>query len=92
MTVRTWDAPIATQRIMLTGHIGAVTAVSISPDGNWIATASRDRTIRIWDAAVGAISATMRVDHPLEDCVWSPSGALLAAGGDGGLYLFTFKH
>ena len=29
------------------------TAVAIAPDGTWLATASNDRTVRIWDAATG---------------------------------------
>jgi hypothetical protein len=33
----------------------------------------------------------MRVDGALSDCAWSPSGGLLAAAGDAGLYLFAFN-
>ena len=29
-------------------HGGLVRAVAISPDGHWLATASRDRTLRLW--------------------------------------------
>ncbi|MFF0747481.1 hypothetical protein ACFYVL_44600 [Streptomyces sp. NPDC004111] len=28
-------------------------AVAFSPDGTWIATASSDETVRIWDTATG---------------------------------------
>jgi len=35
----------------LTGHFARVTAVSVSPDGRRIATASADGFIRVWDAA-----------------------------------------
>ena len=34
-------------------HDGWVTAVSFSPDGNTILTASRDGTARLWNAASG---------------------------------------
>ena len=69
----------------------AVTAVAIAPDGTWLASVGDDGSVRIWDPATGGISALMRVDRPLEDCAWSPSGQSLAAAGGAGLYHFTFK-
>ena len=34
-------------------------AVAVTPDGTWLATASHDRTARIWDAATGQCRATL---------------------------------
>ena len=31
-----------------TGHAGAINAVAVSPDGQWIASGADDRTIRLW--------------------------------------------
>ena len=90
-TVRIWDAATGRPRATLTGHHYRVTAAAIAPDGAWLATAGHDGTVRIWDAASGGISALMRVDGPLKDCAWSPSGRLLAIAGNGGIYLFAFN-
>lgn len=43
----------------LRGHTGAVYDVAISPDSSWIASASADQTIRIWDIASGDLLFTL---------------------------------
>ncbi|MDX3526928.1 hypothetical protein P1P75_10850 [Streptomyces sp. ID05-39B] len=42
----------------LTGHTGQVRAVTWSPDGMQLATASLDHTVRIWDPATGSATST----------------------------------
>ncbi|WP_331758894.1 NB-ARC domain-containing protein (plasmid) [Streptomyces sp. NBC_01544] len=41
------------------GHAGPVESVTIAPDGTWLATSSRDETVRIWDQATGTCTATL---------------------------------
>lgn len=38
----------------LTGHTNELWSVALSPDGETLATASEDRTIRLWNAETGS--------------------------------------
>ncbi|HET7017042.1 MAG TPA: hypothetical protein VFI65_24180 [Streptosporangiaceae bacterium] len=65
-------------------------AVAISPDGTWLATASDDHTLRIWDPSIGYVIAMLRVEDALLACAWTGDSGL-AVGGYRGLYMFGFE-
>src|SRR5664279_1778676 len=54
----------------LTGHTDNVNSCAFSPDGRRIVSASRDNTLKIWDAESGAELATL-TGH---NCAFSPDG------------------
>jgi WD40 repeat protein/transcriptional regulator with XRE-family HTH domain len=66
-------------RMTLRGHAGNVPAATFSPDGKRIATASQDKTAKIWDAATGKELLTL-TGHTerVPDVAFSPDGKRLA--------------
>jgi WD40 repeat protein len=82
--VKIWDVPTGREVLQLHGHIDNCSGLAFRPDGRQLASASYDRTIRLWNA-------TPPADHKREELhvfpvaheVWSvgisPDGKRVAA-------------
>lgn len=92
--VQVWDVTTQQNVTMLTGHTDIVESVAWSPDGEHIASGSSrlDTTLRIWDAASGALLATLPHPDGVNRLAWSPDSILLASGcQDGQVRLWNVK-
>jgi RNA polymerase sigma factor (sigma-70 family) len=82
------DAPKPTRWRMQTaleGHTDAVNRLAFSRDGRWLASASEDSTVIVWDVARGKALVTLkeRVGGGVRNVAFAPDGKTLATvGGD----------
>jgi WD40 repeat protein len=65
------------------GHVGRITAVAPSPDGKLLASASTDRTVRIWNMETGEMLSSLFVTKRWDWICWTPEGYYASsASGD----------
>ncbi|HEX7737450.1 MAG TPA: WD40 repeat domain-containing protein [Ktedonobacteraceae bacterium] len=87
--VELWDAATGKTLITYPAHTnspvpGPVTGLNWSPDGKYLAAASFDYTVRVWDLTTGTLRFFYSDPHGyLMTCVaWSPDSKFIAFGND----------
>ena len=74
--------PVGTLFHTYRGHHDSVLSIACSGDGAYIASASKDTTIQVWDSATGGNSAAAYIGHTdaVNAVTWSPDEKFIASG------------
>mmetsp|Transcript_46422 Transcript_46422/g.85007 ORF Transcript_46422/g.85007 Transcript_46422/m.85007 type:complete len:742 (+) Transcript_46422:61-2286(+) len=68
------------------GHTGMVRGVAVDSTGQWLATASSDETLRVWEVCTGRCYRSIKFTGAVTAVAWNPKHPLLAVAADSTLY------
>jgi eukaryotic-like serine/threonine-protein kinase len=84
-TIRFWTADSGEPRGQLTSPNGWVLALTFSPEGEWLASASSDQSLHIWSVVDKVERRRFRgFQQDVRNLSFLPSGGTLASGGEDG--------
>jgi WD40 repeat protein len=75
-TIRLWDMPAASERMVLRGHADVVKSIAFSPDGKLLVSSSQEGRVVLWDAASGTELRTLMNGgpNPVRFVTFTPDG------------------
>lgn len=74
--------PLGLRTLKGFSHSDTIYTLMFSPDGGTLATASRDGSAKLWDAASGKLTATLRHDRKVTKLAFTPDGRTVATGSE----------
>jgi WD40 repeat protein len=79
--VQVWEATTGRRAQNYRGHSDIIAAAVWSPDGQYIASASADKTVQIWEATTGKqLLSYHKHTERVTAVTWSPDGKYIASG------------
>ncbi len=79
--VLVWSASSQTLHQAWHAHADMIWTLTFSPDGSMLASGSWDGTVKLWDAASGALRWTGSHSSRINTVAFSPDGSMLASAG-----------
>jgi WD40 repeat protein len=81
--LKLWDAQAGGLSLRtFSAHRNPVSAVAFSPDGGWLASASFDKSMKVWDTTTGGLVHSFLHTGAVLCVAFSPDGRRLASSGD----------
>lgn len=93
-TIWLWDMPMGgVKRAVLEDHTEAIYGIAFSPNGELLASGSRDNSVRVWDVKTGKeLFFSLEHNGEVHSVAFSTDGATLASGGaDGKIRLWDVE-
>ncbi len=75
----------------LTGHSDRVNGVAMSADGRRAVSASRDKTLKVWDLETGAVVATFNCEGPALCCAFAGDRRIVAGDYSGRVHFLSLE-
>jgi len=77
--------------ITMTGHSNMVRTLSVEPKGQYVASGSDDKTVKVWEISTGKCLKTWTVSGVVKSVAWCPNNALsvLAVAVDTKIFLIN---
>lgn len=89
--IRIWYARNGWTSKPLEGNIKSVFAIAFSPDSSFLAAASYDKTLRLWNLKNNGQYEDLSVDQPLTSLTFSEDGNYMACGSDKTIKLWLYE-